>query len=468
MFPLFILICHALGAASCVHAVMTARTSQGAIAWAVSLLSCPYLAVPAYWVLGRSKFHGYTNARQGRMKEIADVVEKANTAVRPFMPPARTVSAAAHAAERVSDLPLVCGNAVDLLVDGAATFASILDGLASARSYILFQFFIVHDDEIGRLIKERLIEKAKSGVRVSFLYDEVGSYSLPQCFKDDLRRAGIEVYDFHTRKGPWNRFQLNFRNHRKIVVVDGSDAWLGGHNVGDEYLGRNPRFGHWRDTHVRIQGPAAIAAQLSFVEDWYWATGRLPEVHWKPTQAGNLSVLIVPSSPADEFETATLMFVHAINSATKQLWIASPYFVPDAPVIAALQLAGLRGVDVRILIPDKPDHLAVYLAAFSYFREVGQAGVKLYRYMDGFLHEKVLLIDHAVATIGTANFDNRSFRLNFEITAVIADQQFAAQVERMFLADFAKARLIDPAEAESKAWWFRFAVQLARLTAPIQ
>jgi cardiolipin synthase len=179
-------------------------------------------------------------------------------------------------------------------------------------------------------------------------------------------------------------------------------------------------------------------------------------------------VLILPSGPADALETANLMFVHAINSATERIWIASPYFVPDRPVITALQLAGLRGVDVRILIPDAPDHLSVYLAAFSYLDESASTSVDFYRYQDGFLHQKVMLIDNSIATVGTANFDNRSFRLNFEITAVVADGDFAAAVERMLEADFSKSRLMEPGEYDAKPWWFRFAVNLARLTAPVQ
>ena len=461
---------HLLGAISSIHAIMDTRTSQGAIAWAVSLNTFPYVAVPAYWVLGRSRFQGYTTAHNGKLQEIAGVTDDGVAATRKFQSPAEENSPAGRAAERLAGIPFLTGNSVELLVDGDATFASILKGINSAREYILFQFYIVHDDEIGREVKAHLIESARAGVRVSFLYDEIGSHGLPRRYKDELREAGIEVYDFHTQKGPRNRFQLNFRNHRKVVVVDGKVAWIGGHNVGDEYLGRDPKFGHWRDTHVRIEGPAALGAQLSFVEDWYWATGRLLKLNWDPvpSETGNLPVLIVPSGPADEFETANLMFVHAINTAAERIWITSPYFVPDPSVIAALQLAGLRGVDVRILIPDKPDHLGVYLAAFSFLNEAGRSGVKFYRYLDGFLHEKVMLIDRSVATVGTANFDNRSFRLNFEITAVITDNDFAAQVERMFEADFAQARLMDLAEANRKPWWFRFAVQVARLTAPVQ
>jgi cardiolipin synthase len=314
------------------------------------------------------------------------------------------------------------------------------------------------------------MERARAGIRVYFLFDEVGSHDLPKAYLRELEAAGIEVSAFNTRKGPGNRFQLNFRNHRKVVVVDGKVAWVGGHNVGDEYLGLDPKFGHWRDTHVRIEGPSALGAQLSFAEDWYWATDRRVDVTWEPTASnrGDLPVLILPSGPADEYETANLMFVHAINLATERIWIASPYYVPDRPVITALQLAAMRGVDVRILIPDEPDHLAVYLAAFTYLDEAGQSGVRFYRYQDGFLHQKVMLVDHSLATVGTANFDNRSFRLNFEITAAVSDTDFAAQVQDMLEKDFDRSRLMSPGEYDAKPWWFRFAAKVARLTAPVQ
>ncbi len=179
-------------------------------------------------------------------------------------------------------------------------------------------------------------------------------------------------------------------------------------------------------------------------------------------------MLIIPTGPADSLETAALMFMHAINSATERIWIASPYFVPDEGVMAALQLAELRGVDVRILIPDRPDHLLVWLAAFSYFDYARQAGVRFLKYTEGFLHRKVVLVDHVAAAVGTANFDNRSFRLNFEITALVADERFAREVEEMFEGDFARSREVGPEEYSERSFWFRLAVRLARLTAPVQ
>ena len=467
-----VVLAHLIGFVSSIDAVWNTRTSQGAIAWAVVLNTFPYVAVPAYWVLGRSRFKGYVTARQDEDTEIKHVARNAGELAAPYFVPeseARYVEAT-RAAVQLAKIPFLRGNETELLIDGEATFGSILDGIDRAQDYILFQFFIVKHDELGTEVKDHLLAKAREGVRVHVLYDEVGSHDLSKEYKEELRAAGAEVRDFNSRKGSGNRFQINVRNHRKIVVVDGEEAWIGGHNVGDEYMGRDPKFGNWRDTHVRIQGPAALAAQISFLEDWYWATEQIPELDWTPKPAAEPGgrVLIIPTGPADELETAALMFIHAINSARQRLWIASPYFVPDEGVIAALQLAGLRGVDVRVLIPDTPDHLLVYLAAFSYFDEVKKTGVKFYRYTDGFLHQKAMLVDDVSASVGTANFDNRSFRLNFEITATIADSAFVSDVERMFEADFARSRQMEPGELEQKSFWFKLGVKVARLTSPIQ
>ena len=471
MMAVVVAVFHAMGLASSVHAVMSTRTSQGAIAWAVTLNTFPYVAVPAYWVFGRSKFQGYVVARRNTDVRNDAIEQKAIQNLAPYRVPEVDRAEAVSAAEGLANMPVLKGNSVELLIDGDATFRSILQGIDAATDYVLVQFYIVHDDGLGRALKDHLIAKAKQGLRVYFLYDEIGSHALPKHYKQELRDAGVDIREFNTRKGRRNRFQLNFRNHRKIVVTDGRVAWVGGHNVGDEYLGKDPKFGHWRDTHVRIEGPAVLKAQISFMEDWYWATDTFPEVSWdvRPAPDGSdARVLIIPTGPADQLETCNLMFVHAINSATERIWIASPYFVPEHSVIVALQLAGLRGVDVRILIPDNPDHLSVYLAAYSYFDEAGQTGAKFYRYQDGFLHEKAMLVDDQVATIGTANFDNRSFRLNFEITAAIADPTFVGEVERMFEADFARSRLMQPGEYDRKPWYFRLGVRLARLTSPIQ
>ena len=361
------------------------------------------------------------------------------------------------------------GNAVELLIDGEATFDSILDGIARAEDYVLVQFYMFHDDEIGGQLRDALVASANAGVRVFVLYDEIGSSGLPRHYVDSLTRAGVEVSSFRPTQGAGNRFQLNFRNHRKIVVVDGQSAWVGGHNVGDEYLGRDPEFSPWRDTHVRIEGPAALQLQAVVIGDWYWATRELPDLNWQASaaEASDQPVMIIPSAPSQRLETAGLMFVTALHSARQRIWISAPYFVPDEAVMKALELAALRGIDVRIITTGKPDSLPVYLAAFHYMNRLRDLGIRFYAYTPGFLHEKVMLIDDGFAAVGTANFDNRSFRLNFEVTAIIADADFAAEMEAMFEADFAHAEIIDPATFEEKPLHWRLGVAVARLAAPV-
>lgn len=470
MIPLIMFFFHVAGLVSAGHAVMSTRTSQGAIAWVLSLITFPYLTVPAYWVLGRSKFKGYITARRQDTSAISHIALQAQESTSPFITGFGEGIGAIRALEELAKVPFLSGNKSELLVDGDATFSSIFKGLEQARDYILIQFFIVHDDEIGKELKSRLLKKAAENVRIFFLFDEVGCHDLPKAYIQELRDAGVKIFPFNTRKGVGNRFQLNFRNHRKNVVVDGRVAWIGGHNVGDEYLGKNPKFGHWRDTHIKISGPAAQAAQLAFIEDYHWATDTTLELPWEASSSSDWEqeVLIIPSGPADTLETASLMFVHAINSAKQRIWIASPYFVPDEAVKAALQLACLRGVEVRILIPDKPDHLLVYLTAFSYFDDLSEIGVRFYRYLDGFPHQKVMLIDNEAAAVGTANFDNRSFRLNFEITAFIVDESFNQEVAAMLTADLEKTREMKQEEVRQKPFWFKLAVRFASLTAPIQ
>lgn len=467
----FTTIAEILGIISAFHAVQTARTSQGAIAWGVSLVAFPVVTVPAYWVLGRNKFEGYVTVKRLAESDFEEEYGMLDDRIANFRIPQPDLPYGGHAAEKLADLPFLTGNDVELLIDGEATFDSIAAGIERAKEYVLFQFYIINDDELGRRLKDLLIKKAGEGVAVHMLYDEIGSADLTKGFIQELRQAGAEIHAFNTRKGVRNRFQINFRNHRKVVVVDGKEAWIGGHNVGDEYLGKDPTFGHWRDTHMRITGPAALSAQLSFSADYHWATDNpLLHLNWHPTpaEAANIPVIVVPSGPADDVEIASLMFLHAINAAKERVWIQSPYFVPDAAITSALQLAALRGVDVRILIPDEIDHAMVWLCAFSYHKDATMTGAKIYRYTHGFLHAKTILIDDITSAIGTANLDNRSLRLNFEITAWAYDKNFAAQMEKMYLADFENARLMTNEDLSERPWWFKLAVRFARLTAPIQ
>lgn len=464
-------VIHIIGIAHALHAVMRVRSSQGAIAWVISLITFPYIAVPLYWVLGRSKFEGYIRARRSGSLEINRLARDIYRNMDPFrakLPD--SVRVYSHIPEHLALFPYTNGNNAELLINGDKAFPAIFEAIEEAKEYILLQFYIVRDDNLGRKLKELLLEKAAQNVRIHFLYDEIGSHTLSKSYINELKMNGIELFPFKTTRGKGNRFQINFRNHRKIVIIDGKTAFLGGLNVGDEYMGKNKRFGPWRDTHMMIKGPAVQCIQLAFTEDWFWATTQIPALNWIPEHSGNhdKNVQVIPAGPADDFQTCNLMFVHLINAAKKRLWITSPYFVPDESVTMALQLAGLRGVDVRIILPRKPDHLLVYLSAFSYFEIMQKANVKLMRYQPGFMHQKVMLVDDVISVVGSANLDNRSFYLNFEISCVVIDHEFAKHTEKMLTNDMEQCRPVSAADYAKRSIWFKMAVQTARLMSPIQ
>lgn len=448
-----------------VRAIDRARTPQGSVAWVVFLIAAPYLAVPAYLFLGSAKFQGYSIARRESERVVEGLARFAKT-----HPPRSTDDpGVVRGFEGIARMPLCGGNGFDLLVDGERTFAAIFAELEAARDYVLIQFYIIHDDDIGRALQARLIDCAERGVSVLLLFDAVGSSKLPQGWLDRLTEAGAQVMNVHALRGPKSRFQLNFRNHRKTVVVDGRTGFIGGLNVGDEYMGRHPVLSPWRDTHCRLTGPVVAQLQLVFVEDWHWATGELSfdMLNWTPDlEPDGMDALIVATGPADEMETGSLFYIASISAARERIWIASPYMVPENDVLAALKLAALRGVDVRILTPEAVDHRIPWLAALAYFDELEEANVQIWRYREGFMHQKVVLVDDQFACVGTTNLDNRSFRLNFEAMAMLFDRRATAEVAAMLKADFSRSKRLGLRLVERPRLQ-RYGAPFARLFAPL-
>jgi cardiolipin synthase len=447
-----------------VSEIFRSRTSQGSIAWIITLLVLPFPMTLIYAIFGLKAFDDYA-AVQTHSGRVLRKVRAAKTKILD-QPATEEFPVLAN----VSQLPFLSGNEVELLVDGEATFGSIFEGISRAEEVLLIQFYIIHDDELGREFADRLIDRAKAGVKVYLLYDDVGCFWLPQTYRQRLRDAGIRVNGFNHRHrflrilGPT---RIQYRNHRKIVVVDGKEAWIGGLNVGDEYMGRSKVFGHWRDTHVRFKGPAVLAAELSFREDWQWATGEELTLPTSTEIAGDQSMLIMPTGPADELESCAIAFDDVIGQSQKRLWIVSPYFVPDLSMETALFAAQMRGVDVRILIPEKPDHRIVWLASIAYANRMVRHGIDIYRYPSGFLHQKVILVDDKIAGVGTVNFDNRSFRINFEITMWFTHDKMVKDIEKMLRRDFSDANKVDKFIPGSQGMMMRFLTQAARLLSPI-
>jgi cardiolipin synthase A/B len=303
---------------------------------------------------------------------------------------------------------------------------------------------------------------------VCLLYDKIGSYSLPRSYVRELEAAGVQVRAFRsTRFGYPTRFQINFRNHRKVVVVDGREGWVGGLNVGDEYLGHDPSFGPWRDTHLRVEGPAALALQLSFVEDWYWATETIPELPWEPVEAGDEPVLILPSGPEGPGDTTGMLVQLAIHHARARVWIATPYFVPTDAVVEALKLAAYRGLDVRILTGRRSDSRFMDLARYPTLERLLGAGARVFGYREGYFHAKTIVIDRFAAGVSTVNLDHRSFRLNFEITALLLHPDAVSRVARSFERDFERSTEFSVQEVASRSLPARIASRTVQLAAPV-
>lgn len=452
-----------LGIAAALEAIMKTRTAPGAIAWSLSLLLLPTVMVPLYWIFGRRKFRGYAKARR-LGKHGVQLPQPALDGHR-----ARALDGYQPVLERLAQMPFTHSNNVELLIDGEQIFTALFAAIERAQHYILLQYYIVRDDATGQQLRERLLAKTQQGVAVYFLYDEIGSFQLGNAFIASLRAGGVDIRSFNSTKGRSNRLQLNFRNHRKIIVVDGEVGMVGGNNIGDEYRHLHPILTPWRDTSIELCGPAVTALQLTFLEDWYWACELVPQLRWNPPEptTHRCDVLVMPTGPADQLETCMLFFQQLAQSARQRLWIVSPYFVPDAALINALQLAALRGVDVRILLPEKADKRLVWLASFASLNEIHSTGIQVYRYRAGFLHQKVWLIDDDCSVIGTANLDNRSFRLNFEVGVVIRDREFAERVEQMLINDFANSALVQRGELATRSLLFRIAVRCSYLLAPI-
>lgn len=444
---------HVGGVVAAARALMHTRTPQGTIAWVLGLLLLPELTLVPYLFLGTNHFRGYL-AHHRRLAHR-------------HPPQAGDDGTGRYAAlVAMQGRPFRGGHALRLLVNGEATFDAILAAIAQARHCVLVQFFVIHDDALGRRLQRALLERAAAGVSVCVLYDGVGSHDLPAHYVEALRAGGVAIHRFATHR--WrNRFQLNFRNHRKIVVVDGERAFVGGLNVGEEYLGRRPPLAPWRDTHLELRGPAVADLQQLFADDWQWITGARPPLLPAPAHCGDARALIVAAGPADAQETGSLFFVAAINSARRRLWLTTPYFVPDTAVRAALRLAVLRGVDVRVLLPARADHRVVFAASTLHAHHALRAGVRVYRYQPGFLHQKVVLVDDDAAAVGSINLDSRSFRLNFEVGALVVDHAFAAAVAAMLTTDFSHAQAVAPGEYLDAPYLKRVAMHVARLFDPL-
>lgn len=334
---------------------------------------------------------------------------------------------------------LTTNNRLEVLNDGEQTFSSLMEALRQARSFIHLEYYIFENDTLGGEIAEILKAKARAGVEVRFIYDDVGSWNLKRSFIRSLREAGVQVHCFMPVVFPWLTSKINYRNHRKIVVIDGTVGYTGGLNIADRYL-TGTKHGPWRDTHLKMEGTAVHMLQLTFLTDWYFATGIQLQDKEKylsvlDEQVGNTAVQIATSGPDSDWATIMQAYFAAITKAVDHIYISTPYFMPGESLLTALKVAALSGVDVRIMLPSRSDSKIVYWASRSYIAELLEAHIKVYLYTEGFNHSKIMTIDNHFSSIGTANMDNRSFEDNFEVTAMIYDREVTDCIEQRFLRD---------------------------------
>ena len=343
-------------------------------------------------------------------------------------------------AERIGNVPVSFYTETRVLTNGDETFSHMFEELKKAKHHIHLEYYIVRNDRIGQRLKELLILKAKEGVKVRFLYDAFGSRKLPRSYIQELRESGVEIAVFGPLGLPFLNRTFNYRNHRKIVIIDAAIGFLGGLNVGDEYLGHDASHGFWRDTHLLVKGEAVETLQVIFLQDWYYSTNQsylTDDYLFNRDQETEMTggIQIIAGGPDCAWSNVKTLLFSMITSATESIWIASPYFIPDEDIFEALKVAALSGLDVRLLVPQRPDKRIVFHASRTYFSDLLNAGVRIFEYGKGFMHSKVVIVDKELASIGTANMDMRSFHLNFEVNAILYQTESAGKLTHGFLED---------------------------------
>ena len=365
-------------------------------------------------------------------------------------------------------------NQVRIFTDGRSKFAELGRQLRAARRFIHIQYYIIKNDEVFGSIAPILMEKARQGVEVRILYDGMGGRFMPQKRWEQLRSAGVKVAAFVPVLPGRLNLRINYRNHRKIAVIDGRVGFVGGFNIGREYISKDSRFGYWRDTHLEIMGDAAAGLQILFALDWNKAAGEnlFQKAGYFETEPGNggeegIPIQIVASGPDAREPYVRNNYLELFYKARRHFYIQTPYFIPDAAVLSALKTAALSGVRVCLMIPCKPDHPFVYGATRAYAGELLNYGVRCYIYENGFLHSKAVMVDGAVSCCGTANMDIRSFKLNFEVNAVVYDSGVTGQLEQAFLDDLPYCRELTREDYQRRGVITRFKERLGRLFSPL-
>jgi len=447
------------------------------LAWLLILVFLPVLGFILYMLIGRK----FRKIKRYRKKGLANVAELSKI----IQDEAKLIEAGQKYIEKhipqkkklinlivnTASSPFTINNKTRILNNGRETFPSFFEAMEKATHHIHLEFYIVKDDGIGTQMQQLLIKKAREGVKIRLIYDGYGSLKLSKSFLEKLEANGIQTACFSPVILPIINNRLNYRNHRKILVVDGKIGFVGGINIGDEYLGETPYFSDWRDTHLRIEGDGVKFLQHIFIQDWYFTAKEKISGNMYyppcPESVGEELIQIAASGPDSPWESIMQMYFSMIATAEKSIYLTSPYFIPNESILMAIKNAALSGLDVRILIPGKPDSRFVLWASMSYLKELLEAGVRVYQYQKGFIHAKTLVVDGLVSSIGTANMDLRSFKLNFEVNAFVYNENLSQKLQEDFFNDLKNSKEISYYDYENRPLWLRFWESLARLFSPL-
>jgi cardiolipin synthase len=452
------------------------KEPSATVAWILTLVFLPALGAVLFLLFGRDRVRWPAR----RKRELDALVRAQVAATRAEPAPAGKSDpellespleqALFRIGSRLTRTPPTAGNRVDVLIDGNATYESIGAAIDGARHHVHAQYYLIRNDATGLWFRDRLIAAARRGVAVRLLLDGYGCFALGAAWRRPLRQAGVRVGEFLPMRSVLLQ-PVNLRNHRKIIVVDGETAFTGGFNIGDEYRGQMRGVGGWRDVHLRVEGPAAAELQRVFFQDWAFATSDPidPGEYFSETVAprGEATVAIVTSGPDTRTEAIHRLFFGAIAGAERQVLVTTPYFVPTESLMVAMELAAIRGVDMNLLLPARSNHRVTFYAGRSFYAPLLEAGVGLLEYSPGIVHAKTLVADGKVVLVGSANMDMRSFRLNFEVHALVHDPKTATILEDAFRTEAAASRRVDPADWRQRAWTLRIKEGAARLVSPL-
>ncbi len=450
------------------------RDPRSSLAWIQVLVFLPVVGVILYFVFG-------VNFRKRRLfaRKMKEDEERINQTISPITEAKGALQTQINLLERNklsrllyyhSNAGIAIRNHVKIIHSGKEAIDRMVEEISGAKHHIHIEMFSIVWDSTGRRVLKLLEEKVKEGVEVRVVFDAVGSWTLWSWLVRGLERAGIQIVPYFPVRFRIFAHRVNYRNHRKIVIIDGRLAFLGGVNLGDKYYDLNRYFGHWRDTVIQAEGDVVYALQKVFLLDWFFASGKrfkLDDYFPVHTIEHRMDIQNVTSGPDTPWENILQAYFMLITGAEHYIWITTPYLILDESLLTALCTASLSGVDVRIVVPGKPEHWLVWFGNRSYFDQLMSAGIRIFLYMGGYTHAKVILTDDRITSVGTANFDMRSLRLNFEINSIVYNEDFAHEIRRQFETDFAHSNELNPEKFQQRNVLHKLAESVSKLLSPL-